>query len=166
MRFWAMVIWALLILIATVAALILPRPAPTMVANVPVPQNTLLLPGPFVPEGFEHKFVYLRDGITAGHRVTSEDLSIEPVIPAIQSGRGLASAQVAWSDVQAGLNAGKTVRICRDASDLGSAIVVAVRCDFPLPQPRCEAIVAIPMAPDGLVKEFAKPDKLKAASQC
>jgi hypothetical protein len=116
--------------------------------------------------GFEWKFLSKKEGITARHRVTAEDLSTEPVIPAIQSGRGLASAQVGWLDVRAGLNAGETVRICRDASDLGSASVVAVRCVSVVPQPRCEAIVAIPLAPDGLVKEFAKPDKIKAASQC
>jgi hypothetical protein len=166
MRFWPIIIWGVLIVIATVISLVIPWPGPTMVATVTLPQNTLLLPGPFVPRDFERKFISVQEGIAAGHRVTAEDLSTEPVVPAIQSGHGLAFAQVEWPDVLAGLNAGKTVRICRDASDLGAANVVAVRCDSTVPQPRCEAIVAIPLAPDGLVNEFAKPDRLKAASQC
>lgn len=167
MRWWAAVIWSLFVVIATIAAFILRWPAAIMVATVTLPQNTLLLPGPLVPHDFEHKFISSQEGVTATHRVTTEDLSTGPVMPTIQSGRGLASTQVAWPEVQAGLNAGKTVKICRESSELGSADVVAVRCDYSaVPQPRCEVIVAIPLAPDGLVKEFAKPDKLKAATRC
>jgi hypothetical protein len=56
-------------------------------------------------------------------------------------------------------------KICRDTAQLGSATVVAVRCDSTL-HPHCDVVVAIPLSPDGLTKEFGKPDKLKPASQC
>jgi hypothetical protein len=137
-----------------------------MIAPVALPRNTILLPGPSMPEDFADKYIIVHGGIAAGHSFTNSDVSDEPAIPPIPPGRGLVSAEVGWSDVQAGLNTGETVKICRDATALGIAVVVAVRCDSPVQQPRCRVIVEISLAPDGLVKEFAKPEKLKAAREC
>jgi hypothetical protein len=64
------------------------------------------------------------------------------------------------------VNAGVPSKLCRESLDLGSVSVAAVTCEGDQDARICHAILQVPIAPDGLIKELAKPDKLYVARAC
>lgn len=167
MRAAASVVWLVLVVVGTIAALAWrPAPAPGAMAVAALPQNTLLLPSAFFPEAWSWQYVLLDGGLPAKARVDPAALSPLPLLPPIPSDRLLAEVPASWADVAAGLNAGRLARLCRDAAELASLPVVAVRCDKAEPSKACSAVLSVPLSPPALLQELAKPDKLHASNAC
>ncbi len=166
MRNYAVFLWLALVIGGTILAVARKEPAPDMPAITTLPQNTLLLPGQFVPQAMEMHYVLPAAGIPAKSIIKPADLSPVPVLPSLPPDRGLAAVPIAWTEIQAGLNAGQAAKLCRETTDLAKVSVQAVRCDATRPTPKCDAVLAVPLAPDGVLKELAKPEKLRVAATC
>lgn len=163
---WAILIWILLVIAGAVLASVRTPPTPGLRAVDALRQDTLILPGPFVPKPFENRYVTPDAGISANGPVTDDLVAAAPVLPALAHDRALVSVPVAWDDVLSGVNAGVPSKLCRESSDLGLVSVTAVRCLGDQDTRTCETILQVPIAPDGVIKELAKPEKLYVARIC
>src|SRR4051794_23657693 len=69
-----------------------------------VPQNTLLLPGPAVPDALAMQYVLTERGVAAGGVVHAEDVGRWPMLPPLAAAQYLVAAPIAMTEVVGGLN--------------------------------------------------------------